>query len=119
MIQELLDQIEAVKVQVNALKDRVVDLLAEPTPTPVTYHEIEVDSIFVGENKITVIIPSNATIIGVTLRDFDFYWASREISIVNISKKVIGSDLYINLFLSQSVPDKSYRSKIAYYITTP
>jgi len=32
---------------------------------------------------------------------------------------VIGSDLYINLFLSLNAPSKSYRSKVAYYTTTP
>lgn len=117
MIQELLDQIEAVKVQVTALKARITDLLEEPAPAPVSYQEAEADAD--GSNKITVIIPSDATIIGVTLRCFDFHWASRQITIVNISKKVIGSDLYINLFLSQNAPDKSYRGRVAYYTTTP
>lgn len=117
MIQELLDQIEAVKVQVTALKARVTDLLAEPTPTPVSYQEVETDSD--GSNKITVIIPSNSTILGVTLRDFGFHWASREITIVNIAKQIDGPDLYINLFLSLNAPSKSYRSKVAYYTTTP
>lgn len=117
MIQELIDQIKVVKDQVTALKERIIDLQALPPAPDFTYAEEETESD--GTSKILVVIPSTAKFIGITLRDLGFYWASRNIRIKNISKKVVGSDLHINLFLSQNAPDKSYRSKVAYYTITP
>lgn len=117
MIQELLDQIKVVKDQVEDLKQRIIDLEALPPAPDFTYAEEETESD--GTGVILVVVPITAKIIGVTLRDYGFHWASRNIRIKNISKKVVGSDLHINLFLSQNAPDKSYRGKVAYYTITP
>jgi len=117
MTQELLDQIQIVKVQVTALKERVADLQDMPAPPSYTYTEEEFLSD--GTNVISVVIPSSTMIIGIILIDLGLRWANRNIKITNISKKVVGSNLHLNLFLSQNAPDKSYLGKVSYYTPTP